>query len=61
MKTLMHSLKAFCLSLLLLMATGIPNAQAVALLVVSERADGEVIRYDGTTGAFIDIFASGGG
>jgi sugar lactone lactonase YvrE len=60
MKTLMHSIYTFYLSLLLLISTGIPNAQAAALLVSSGETD-SVIRYDGTTGAFIDIFASGGG
>jgi sugar lactone lactonase YvrE len=42
------------------MATGIHNAQAVELLVSSGGTD-SVVRYDGRTGAFIDIFASGGG
>ena len=36
-----------------------PTAQAIDLFVSSERTD-EVLRYNGTTGAFIDVFASGG-
>jgi DNA-binding beta-propeller fold protein YncE len=60
MRTLMHSCCTFYLSLPLLISTGVPNAQATALLVSSGETD-SVIRYDGTTGAFIDIFASGRG
>jgi hypothetical protein len=37
-----------------------PRAQAVELLVSSASTD-DVKRYNGTTGAFIDTFASGGG
>ena len=37
-----------------------PPTRAAELLVGSASTN-EVLRYDGTTGAFIDVFASGGG
>ncbi len=44
-----------------LLALGAWPAPAWAQLFVSSSFTDQVLRYDGTTGAFIDIFASGGG
>ena len=38
----------------------IPSAQAQNLYV-SSGSSGQVLRYNGTTGAFMNVFASGGG
>ena len=46
--------------LLLLAPVLAPRAAAQDLLVASRFTD-EVLRYDGTTGAFVGVFASGGG
>ena len=45
---------------LTLLLLPVAHAEAVELLVSSESTN-NVLRYDGTTGAFIDVFASGGG
>ena len=48
------------LSLFAMTFLAVPQARAVDLFVSSNITD-KVVRYDGTTGALIGIFASGGG
>ncbi len=36
------------------------NADTIAELYVASRATNQILRYDGATGAFIDVFAYGG-
>src|SRR5262245_46290884 len=52
---------ALSLFFLSLAPWALPNANAVPVLLVSSGDSDSVLRYNGTTGAFIDTFASGGG
>ena len=59
MRTLTRAL-SFLATLSLLAASGTSQASIPDLLVTSRLTD-EVLRYDGDTGAFLGVFASGGG
>jgi len=53
----LFNFKALVLAVLLFPLIGISNINAEELLVASSDTD-EVLRYDGTTGAFFDVFVT---
>jgi streptogramin lyase len=56
-----HYLASAMLALACVAPCTIPRANAVPVLLVSSGDNDAVLRYNATTGAFIDVFASGGG